>query len=312
MFKDNLGDRMKHNYEEVSKSRLTRRTPVIIRLDGCHFHTFTKGFKKPFDEVLMTAMQETMRYLCKNIQGCVLGYTQSDEITLVLVDYQKLESQAWFDYEVQKMCSVSASMATLAFNNYFRAEVNKVTSGKSTEEMPKEWKAYFTARDKGAIFDARCFNIPKEEVCNCLFWRQKDAERNSINSLAQSLFPHKELQGLNIHDTLDKMMNEKGVYWQNCTNTEKFGSCCIKRDDIGWVIDNNIPLFKDGGRKYIEDLIFVGEDAAAVLTILDKLAEKPNRVLYPDGDLSSGLISPEDIKKWVNEHPEIKKLANKA
>ena len=97
MIKDKLGDRMKHNYEEVSKIRLTRRMPVIIRLDGKAFHTFTRGFKKPFDEVFNKAMQSTMKYLCENIQGCVLGYTQSDEITLVLIDYQTLETSAWFD-----------------------------------------------------------------------------------------------------------------------------------------------------------------------------------------------------------------------
>ena len=120
MIKDALGDRMKSYYEETTKTKLIRRMPVIIRLDGCHFHTFTHGFKKPFDEIMIETMQRTMKYLCKHIQGCVLGYTQSDEITLVLIDYQKLNSDAWFDYEVQKLCSVSAAMATYAFNNYFR------------------------------------------------------------------------------------------------------------------------------------------------------------------------------------------------
>lgn len=113
MTRDDLGDRMKDYYESRSKTRLTRRMPVIIRLDGKAFHTFTKGFKKPFDMIMVKAMQETMKYLCENIQGCVLGYTQSDEITLVLVDYNKLDTGAWFDYDVQKLCSVSASMATL-------------------------------------------------------------------------------------------------------------------------------------------------------------------------------------------------------
>lgn len=119
---DELGKRMKEFYESVPKTRLVRRTPVAIRIDGKAFHTFTRGFEKPFDRVLMNAMQETMRYLCKNIQGCVFGYTQSDEITLtlILIDYQKLDSDAWFGYEVQKICSISASMATMAFNRYFR------------------------------------------------------------------------------------------------------------------------------------------------------------------------------------------------
>ena len=97
-----LAKRMK-KYEAVSKNMLMRRTPVIIRVDGRAFHTFTKGFQKPFDEVLMSAMQDTMKYLCENIQGCVLGYTQSDEITLVLTDYKRLESDAWFDYKVQML-----------------------------------------------------------------------------------------------------------------------------------------------------------------------------------------------------------------
>lgn len=90
---DQLGTRMKEFYEQVPKTRLMRRTPVAIRIDGKAFHTFTKGFKKPFDEVLVEAMQETTEYLCRNIQGCVLGYTQSDEITLILVDYKKLNSE---------------------------------------------------------------------------------------------------------------------------------------------------------------------------------------------------------------------------
>ena len=118
--KDDLGKRMKTFYEQVPKTKLMRRCPVAVRIDGKSFHTFTKNFQKPFDEVLIKTMQDTMKYLCENIQGCVLGYTQSDEITLILVDYKKLTSSAWFDYEVQKICSIAASMATMAFNQIFR------------------------------------------------------------------------------------------------------------------------------------------------------------------------------------------------
>ena len=120
---DALGTRMKTFYEQIPKSKLMRRTPVIVRIDGKAFHMFTKGFRRPFDELLTRSMQETTRYLCENIQGCVLGYTQSDEISLVLVDYQTFETSAWFDYEIQKMCSVAASMATLAFNRFFQKNV---------------------------------------------------------------------------------------------------------------------------------------------------------------------------------------------
>lgn len=121
---DSLGDRMK-GYENIARNYLTRRIPTIIRVDGKAFHTFTRGMEKPFDRILMTTMQNTMKYLCENIQGCVFGYTQSDEITLVLTDYATITTDAWFGYNIQKMCSVSASMATLAFSNAYAAELWK-------------------------------------------------------------------------------------------------------------------------------------------------------------------------------------------
>lgn len=121
---DSLGDRMK-GYENIARNYLTRRVPTIIRVDGKAFHTFTRGMEKPFDRILMTTMQNTMKYLCENIQGCVFGYTQSDEITLVLTDYATITTDAWFGYNIQKMCSVSASMATLAFSNAYAAELWK-------------------------------------------------------------------------------------------------------------------------------------------------------------------------------------------
>ena len=191
---DNLGKRMKEFYEQVPKTRLVRRMPVAIRIDGKAFHTFTKGFQKPFDKVLMQSMQETTKYLCENVQGCVFGYTQSDEITLILVDYKELDTSAWFDYEVQKLCSISASMATMAFNKFFAKNVDEWgrktfsdwdEGGTNDPEVANspEWElmqTYSRALAKGAMFDARCFNIPKEEVTNLVYWRQLDAARNSI------------------------------------------------------------------------------------------------------------------------------------
>ena len=118
---DALGDRMKE-YESRNQYFLQRRTPVIIRVDGKAFHTFTRGFQKPFDEVLGNAMVRTMEYLCQNISGCIFGYVQSDEITLVLQDYRKLNTDAWFGYRTDKLCSIAASMATMAFNEFFMKE----------------------------------------------------------------------------------------------------------------------------------------------------------------------------------------------
>ena len=258
MTRDDLGDRMKDYYESRSKTRLTRRMPVIIRLDGKAFHTLTKGFKKPFDMIMVKAMQETMKYLCENIQGCVLGYTQSDEITLVLIDYQNLNSDAWFDYEVQKLCSVSASMATFAFSRNFAR-----LAALEPEKETKQTNAYTEAVFKGAFFDARCFNIPKEEVTNCLLWRQQDATRNSIHMTGRAYFSHKQIEGLNSNDIQNLLFQEKGINWNDLPTTLKRGSCCIKkyRQTMNqtlrgyWCIDDEIPIFKDEGRDYIEKLL---------------------------------------------------------
>ena len=267
---DELGKRMKEYYESIPKTKLMRRTPVAIRIDGKAFHTFTRGFVKPFDEVLIKSMQETMKYLCENIQGCVLGYTQSDEITLILVDYKKLNSSAWFDYEVQKICSISASMATMIFNKVFYDNV---------EELRKKEHSYYTrvlseAIKKGAMFDARVFNIPKEEVTNLIYWRQLDATRNSIQMVGQANFSHKELQNKSCNMIQDMLMTEKGINWNNYPTHQKRGSCCIKMYQIDegswqshaedklmpngrtkWDIDTEIPIFKDEMRSYIDRLI---------------------------------------------------------
>lgn len=257
---DELGIRMKTFYETIPNTRLVRRTPVAIRIDGKAFHTFTRGFQKPFDEVLGKTMRETMKYLCENIQGCVLGYTQSDEITLILVDYKKLNSSAWFDYEVQKMCSIAASMATMAFTQFFYDNIPVDIEYTGT---------YYKAIEKGAMFDARVFNIPKEEVANLIYWRQLDATRNSIQMVGQANFSHKELQNKSCNQIQDMLHEEKGINWNNYPTHLKRGSCCIKKEvqderfDIkdgaysraAWVIDTEIPIFKGEGREYIEKLI---------------------------------------------------------
>ena len=277
---DELGKRMKEYYENIPKTKLMRKTPVAIRIDGKAFHTFTRGFKKPFDEVLIKSMQETMKYLCENIQGCVLGYAQSDEITLILIDYKNLNSSAWFDYEVQKMCSIAASMATIAFNKFFEQNVfefdNLLPSkiGMDERDFRNIAQSYETAINKGAMFDARCFNIPKEEVTNLIYWRQADATRNSIQMVGQANFSHKELQNKTCNTIQDMLMTEKGINWNDFPTHQKRGSCCIKEEyypeplagyedcpidatsvRTRWAIDNEIPLFKNEGREYIEKLI---------------------------------------------------------
>lgn len=245
---DAFDKRMK-KYEFVSRHYLTTRTPVIIRIDGKTFHTFTRGFQRPFDDVLSKTMQETMKYLCENIQGCVLGYTQSDEITLVLVDYKNIDTSAWFDYNNRA-------------NNY----INSVLELQDTD-IPSELeyiKILKRAIDKGAMFDARVFNIPKDEACNNLLWRQNDATRNSIQMVGRAYFSHKQLNKKSTSNIQDMLMLEKGVNWNDYPTKYKRGSCCIRKTDettgrSKWIIDNEIPIFKGDGRKYVNDLIYAGE-----------------------------------------------------
>ena len=286
--RDDLGTRMKTFYENIPKTRLMRRVPVAIRLDGKAFHTFTRGFQKPFDFVLMDTMQQTMKYLCENIQGCVFGYTQSDEITLILVDYQKFTSDAWFDYEVQKLTSVSASMATMAFNKYFSENVVEynLTHDPLVKRREGLLDNYINAVEKGALFDARCFNIPKEEVTNLIYWRQLDATRNSIQMVGQAHFSHDELQDKTCNMIQDMLMTKYGINWNDFTIPCKRGTACIKvatkvtenikrepqpfgEDRVTttiieerpiWVIDKNMPILKGEDRKYVDDLIYIGEE----------------------------------------------------
>lgn len=289
-----LAKRMKE-YEYVSKTKLISRLPVILRLDGKSFHTFTKGFWKPFDEILIKTMQDTMKYLCENIQGCVLGYTQSDEITLVLINYEKLNSEPWFDYKVQKMCSIAASMCTMAFNKYFDLYAKDYctyedSKYKYMDDVPNDVNEYMyaleKAHEKGAMFDCRAFNLPKEEVTNCIYWRQLDATRNSIQMVGQANFSHKELQNKSCNQIQDMLFAKKGINWNDLDAYLKRGSCCVKGkcfeecengksikfpdgcfdpyedNEIQngvwrrkWVIDKDIPIFKGEGREYIDKLI---------------------------------------------------------
>lgn len=264
---DDLGKRMKEYYEGIPKTKLMRRCPVAIRIDGKAFHTFTRGFEKPFDKILMQSMQETMLYLCKNIQGCKFGYTQSDEITLILTDYDTFETQAFFDYEVQKIVSIAASMATMAFNKFFENNVRTYLL-KNNYEI-NESNVYVKAVEKGAMFDARCFNIPKEEVCNLIYWRQLDATRNSIQMVGQANFSHRELQNKSCNMIQDMLHEQKGINWNDFPTECKRGAACYKKlitsvhfemgendwSESRWVIDHEMPILKGEDREYVDSLI---------------------------------------------------------
>ena len=272
-----LANRMK-DYEKRNRYYLQKRLPVVIRLDMRAGHTFTQGFQRPFDEIFMKTMAKTTQYLCENIQNVKMSYQQSDEISLLLVDYEKLNTDQWFDYRVDKLCSISASMATMAFNKVFSEVVIDYFDGEDEEDEKYDF-ALVEAREKGAMFDSRVFNIPREEVTNYFYWRQLDASRNSIQMVGQANFSHKELQNKSCNDIQDMLMTQKGINWNDFSTYQKRGSCvvrnkivlesndvtekCMLRDpkqgENNWIIDKNIPIFKGEGREYIERFVNVGE-----------------------------------------------------
>jgi len=236
---DKFGSRMK-GYENAYRTYLPKRMPVIIRIDGKAFSTYTRGMVKPFDANLADVMWGTCQYLLENIAGAKLAYTQSDEISILVTNYDKLTTESWFNNNLQKMVSVSASMATAIFN--------------------EEIKGSYPEKSL-AMFDARAYVIPKDEVNNYFLWRQQDATKNSIAMVGQANFSQKELQGLNRSKLQDKLMLEKGINWNDLPTWQKRGTCVIKQNyykgdavRTRWVPDMETPIFS-ADKNYIEQYV---------------------------------------------------------
>lgn len=234
-------------YESVPRVRLIPKLPVICRVDGKAFHSFTRGLERPYDGRFNACMWEAAKYLCEQVQGAKIAYVQSDEISVLLVDYQNIKTQPWFEYELQKMCSVAAGMASAAFMAAF------------VRAFPERAEA--TLGGRLPAFDARLWNLPKEEVCNYFIWRQQDATRNSIQALAQAHFSHRELH-LKDQREMQEMLFSKGINWNDCPVKQKRGACVIREaffvdGEEGpvqrhrWEPDLEIPVFTQD-RGYID------------------------------------------------------------
>jgi tRNA(His) guanylyltransferase len=238
MTRDSLGDRMKRNYEGVFRLQLPARMPIILRVDGRAFHTLTRHCDRPFDARLMAAMDVVATALCEEIQGAQLAYVQSDEVSVLIHPYKRIQSQCWFAGDVQKMVSISASVATAAFNWQSDGAVGGIHE---------------------AHFDSRVFVLPEAEVCNYFIWRQKDAERNSLQMLARSLYSHGALDEKNGSD-LQEMCFQRGKNWNDLPAAQKRGRCVVpiaahSADGSaiarGWATDPDTPIFTQD-RDYVE------------------------------------------------------------
>jgi tRNA(His) 5'-end guanylyltransferase len=231
--KDTLGDRMKAFYEDRTRYTLPRRTYTLIRVDGKAFHTYTRDLQRPFDEAFMSDMDATAQFLCSHMQGARCAFVQSDEISVLLTDFDKLTTDTWFDGNIQKIASISASLATAKFN----------------ELRP----------GKLAFFDSRVFTIPfQTEVENYFIWRQQDATRNSISNVAQSLYTHKELNSKS-SDQKQELIFQKGINWNDYPARCKRGRMIVKEtfEKAGavrshWVVQD-VPIFTQN-REFLEKL----------------------------------------------------------
>lgn len=235
-------DRMKL-YEKAARTKLPPRMPVIIRVDGKAFHTYTKRCHKPFDPKLMEAMDMCAMELCYQIHGAQLAYIQSDEISILIHNYKTYNTQPWFDNQVQKMVSVSAAIAA------------------STMTLVSHTVFGYT---KPATFDARAFVLPERDVCNYFLARQQDWTRNSVQMLARSFYSHKECHKKN-NAELQEMCFTKGANWNNLSTSLKRGRCVVRRQNQTdpekwvWKIDEEIPIFSQD-RDYIESHLSLEEE----------------------------------------------------
>lgn len=201
-----LGQRMKEFYEAPYRHQLPRRQPLVIRVDGRAFHTWTRGLQKPYDKGFACAMLEASLAVAGGMQGCVIVYVQSDEASFVLQDWKQLETEAWFGYDQSKVETLAASMMT---HEFAQAASRWILWPGDDQERP-------------ALFDARSFSMPREEVANYILWRVQDAQRNSISGTAREHFSHKELHGKNSDEMLE-MLREDGLDWRSLPSERKYG-----------------------------------------------------------------------------------------
>ena len=215
MKNDPMGDRFKR-YEAVTQQLLPRRTYTIIRVDGKAFHTVLSRAEKPFDAKVAEAMDQAAKSLVNAIQGAFLAYTQSDEISVVIYDFANIETQAWFDGNVQKMVSISAAIATRTFGLWWPGGP--------------------------ALFDSRVFTIPDPvEVANYLIWRQRDCVRNAILGLAQAKFGPARIHGVDTTNLLH-MLDDEGIHWAEMPGRFTHGALATKEQYYAG--DESCPPFE--------------------------------------------------------------------
>lgn len=205
---DEMGDRMKMYEGAEAQRRFMPLLPIVARLDGRSFSTFTRGMERPYDQRMSSLMVATTRWLVEET-GALIGYTQSDEISLVWLQ-RDFNSQLWFNGRIQKIVSQLAAQATLAFN--------------------KSLPTVFPERaHMNPTFDARVWQVPNlDEAANALLWREQDATKNSVQMAARHYYSHNDLDGLH-NCALQELLHRKGINWNDYPAFFKRGTYIQKR-----------------------------------------------------------------------------------
>jgi len=210
-------------YEAACSHTLLRRTPVVVRVDGRAFHTLTRGMSKPFDVNFSTCMSVAAKVVVEGMQGAKLAYVQSDEASFLLTDYDRFETDAWFGYVHAKVESIAAATMSVHFADALGAWENPLRLG----GLP--------------VFDARAFNVPREEVANYFLWRARDWARNSLQMLARAYFSHKELHE-KCKAELHEMLHSKGGNWAtDILPVFRNGAFLSRAASGSWVANYDIP-----------------------------------------------------------------------
>jgi tRNA(His) 5'-end guanylyltransferase len=267
--KDPLGDRMKLNYESRSQGQLTRRTPVIVRIDGRSFSKFCKRFKKPYDANLHRMLNNVTKTLCNKIQGVKFAERHSDEISLLLTDYDSVNTDAFFDYSIQKMCSVISGITTAAFiKELLKGTYSTFTDDCGDIVTDRDFLSdkFLSLDEEWPHFDARCFNIPESDITNYFLWRTQDSSRNSVGMHTRSMFSAKQMHGVSTSGMKD-MMLEKDFDWEALPQEQKTGFIFVKRE-----VEREIPAGRNKGEKYTRNELMAIPSVSSYLFLKEEIS----------------------------------------